>query len=90
MRRKFSVGQKPIPQTTPDAPKNFRQCRSAALQKIIRRWLLAARYSLFTVFPDLPISRFADKFCEALRRKLTSARSYGSPKGCNPKVLNRS
>jgi hypothetical protein len=56
---------------------------------------LATRHSLFAVhrlsrLAHLPISRFADVFCEALRRKLTSASGYGSPKGCNPKVLNRS
>jgi hypothetical protein len=90
MRRKFSVGQEPTLQTTPDAPKIFGSAGALPSRKPF-----ATGYLLFAVrrlsrLAHLPISRFADKFCEALRRKLTFANSYGSPKGCNPKVLNRS
>jgi hypothetical protein len=68
MRRKFSAV---LEGASPDAPKIFGSAGALPSRK------LAIRYSLFTIrqspianhqslpFPDLPISRFADKFGSA-------------------------
>jgi hypothetical protein len=69
MRRKFSAA---LEGASPDAPKIFGSAGALPSRKP-----LAIRYSLFTIrhspianhqslpFPDLPISRFADKFGSA-------------------------